>query len=394
MKKRILVATVLACTATQVFALDVKGSVGLEGRYFIDEPSDPRQHGNNASINVLPELYQEWADGQQSLVFSPYLRWDQGDSERSHADIRELTWSYIADEWELRAGLRKVFWGVTESQHLVDVINQTDMLEDPDGEAKLGQPMINLALIRDWGTVDLFLLPYFRERSFAGEKGRLRTHPRVAVDQVQYESKDDERNLDYALRWVHSLDVWDLGLSYFYGTSRDPSFSLSSVNGEAVLIPQYDIIHQIGVDAQATVGAWLWKLEAINRHHDADDYSAITAGFEYSFYGVFETVYDLGVIYEYLYDSRGSKSTSPFADDSMLGMRLAFNDEASTDVLLGVIVDHAGEGHAINLEASRRFGEHWKLNLKARGYVNIAPNNPLYHFRQDGYAQMEWLYYF
>jgi len=54
------------------------------------------------------------------------------------------------------------FWGVTEFQHLVDIINQTDLVENIDTEDKLGQPMINLALINDWGTVDLFIMPYFR----------------------------------------------------------------------------------------------------------------------------------------------------------------------------------------------------------------------------------------
>ena len=34
--------------------------------------------------------------------------------------------------------------------------------------------MVRLALIRDWGTLTFFALPYFRERTFRGEKGRLR----------------------------------------------------------------------------------------------------------------------------------------------------------------------------------------------------------------------------
>ena len=74
----------------------------------------------------------------------------------------------------MRVGIRKEFWGVTEFQHLVDVINQTDGVEDFDGEDKLGQQMVNLSLVNDWGIVDLFLLPGFRERTYAGEEGRLR----------------------------------------------------------------------------------------------------------------------------------------------------------------------------------------------------------------------------
>ena len=102
-----------------------------------------------------------------------FVREDSMDDERSHADIRELSWLYYSDDWELRLGISKVFWGVAESQHLVDIINQTDAVENVDGEDKLGQPMINLTLIRDWGNVDLFVLPYLRERTFTGVNGLL-----------------------------------------------------------------------------------------------------------------------------------------------------------------------------------------------------------------------------
>ena len=77
-------------------------------------------------------------------------------------------------DWELRLGIGKVFWGVTESRHLVDTINQSDGVEDIDGEAKLAQPMATLSWIRDWGVVELLVLPYFRERTFAGVEGRPR----------------------------------------------------------------------------------------------------------------------------------------------------------------------------------------------------------------------------
>jgi hypothetical protein len=60
-------------------------------------------------------------------------------------------------------GANKVFWGVTESRHLVDIINQTDLVEDIDEEQNLGQPMVNLLLQRDWGQLDFYLKPWFRE---------------------------------------------------------------------------------------------------------------------------------------------------------------------------------------------------------------------------------------
>ena len=80
-----------------------------------------------------------------------FARADSQDDERSHADLREAYWGYESDDWDVIIGVNKVFWGVTESRHLVDVINQTDLVEDIDQEDKLGQPMINIATQRNWG---------------------------------------------------------------------------------------------------------------------------------------------------------------------------------------------------------------------------------------------------
>ena len=34
---------------------------------------------------------------------------------------------------------------------------------------------------------------------------------------------------------------------------------------QPVLIPEYELINQTGTDVQYTIGAWLWKLEALFR---------------------------------------------------------------------------------------------------------------------------------
>jgi len=142
---------------------EVSGNVTGEQRYFVEKPNVPAQlaHGQT-SISIEPELYWSWNDGNDSVIFTSFYRIDSQDDNRTHGDIRELAYVKAGDDWELRLGIRKEFWGVTEFQHLVDVINQTDGVEDFDGEDKLGQQMINFSLVRDWGTIDAFLLPGFR----------------------------------------------------------------------------------------------------------------------------------------------------------------------------------------------------------------------------------------
>ncbi len=393
--KKYLYLLMLVCSMP-VLANEWSGNIAFEYKSFSQDALSSSQFNQYGSVSIQPEWFHDWDNGKQSLTFVPFSRWDQHDKERTHSDIRELSWLKVFNESELRVGIRKVFWGVSESQHLVDVINQTDLVESTDGEEKLGQPMINYALINDWGTVDLFILPYFRERTFPGVNGRLRTSYVVDTTNPIYESQDKENNIDYAIRWSHSVGDWDLGLSHFVGTSRDPSFQVGlDTNSNTVFRPVYNLMHQTGIDVQATKEAWLWKLEAINRRIKGKSYNAATAGFEYTFYSIFESASDIGLVMEYLYDDRGSKALTPFEDDLMLGLRWTNNDENDTTILLGVVADRQDSSRLYSIEGSRRIGQNWKLNIEARLFEDIvASDKYLYPFRQDSFAQVELAYYF
>lgn len=375
--------------------LRVSGYLAGEYRGFAHAPLDPRQHGDNTSLVLRPQFDWLWDGGRQGVTLVPFARADQGDPERRHADLREFSWWKATRDWELRAGVRKVFWGVAESQHLVDIINQTDLVENPDQEDKLGQPMINLAWVRPWGTVDLFLLWGVRERTFPGVKGRLRFPIPVDTSQTRYASNAGDRRIDGAVRWSHSVGPWDIGLYHFSGTTREPRLLPGrDAAGAAVLVPFYETIDQTGLDLQATLGNWLWKLEAIHRSGQGDPYFAAVGGFEYTFYGILGSKKDLGWVLEYHYDERGANAPTPFQNDLMTGLRLAFNDVAGTEALLGVIADLDGGARLYSLEASRRVGQHWKLSVEARLFGHTRPQDPLFGLRRDDYLQLEWAYYF
>ncbi len=384
------------CTAPAgAMAGEWNGWIEAEGRLFSSAPADPRQGGNNLSLAVQPEYYTDWNNGRDSFTFVPFGRIDRNDPERTHADIRELTWLHSADRWELRLGIRKLFWGVTESQHLVDIINQTDLVEDLDGEEKLGQPMVNLALMGDHGTWDLFLLPLFRERTFPGVEGRPRFLLPVESDHPRYQSEAEAHHLDLAVRWSHSVGVWDVGVHHFFGTSRDPRWLVEAdPTGNPVLVPYYDLIHQTGIDLQATLDNWLWKLEAIHRRGMGEAYSAATGGFEYTFWNIAESGIDLGVVAEYLWDERGESLLTPFEDDVMVGLRLAFNDVQSSEALIGAIFDRESGEPLFSVEANRRLGEHWKLSLDLRVYSRLERDPLLTSFARDNHLQIRLARYF
>ncbi|NIR48644.1 hypothetical protein GWO43_09410 [candidate division KSB1 bacterium] len=368
----------------------------LESRLFPQTPLLNEQYTHsNLSLALQPEFYYEWADGYASIVFVPYLRIDQHDGKRTHFDVRELFWQKVSKIWELRFGIRKVFWGVTESRHLVDIINQTDYVENLDGEEKLGQLMLNLALIRSWGTIDFYILPLFRERPFPGWRARPRYPIMIETDRAMFESSSKKRLVDFAVRWFHTVGVFDVGLAYFYGTSREPFLTLSlDDSGQPILIPFYDVIHQTSLDLQATIAGWLIKLEALTRRGLGDRFLAFTSGLEYTFANAFGSGADLGFLGEYIYDRRDKKAFTPFRDEIFLGMRLALNDIQGTNLLTGVMIDRDSGTSLVNVEGSRRIGSGWKLNLEVRGFIGAPESDLLYVFRKDDYLQIELSYHF
>ncbi len=394
--KQYLFLFLITSASTLSYASEWSGFAGLEFRGFNQAAQDTRQdHDTNFSFVFEPEYFHEWDDGDQSIAFVPYVRVDENDNERTHFDIRELTYLKVAENWELRLGIRKVFWGVTEFQHLVDIINQTDLVENLDTEDKLGQPMINLALINDWGTVDLFVMPYFRERNFPGTSGRLRSIPETRQDRSQFESSAKEKHIDFAARYSHYVGDWDIGLSHFYGTSRDPRLLFSTdSSGNPFFIPFYDIINQTSVDIQTTKGNMLWKLEALHRSGQGTTYNALSGGFEYTFVGIMDTALDLGVLSEYHYDDRDELSTSIFEDDIALGARLAFNDVQSSEALIGLVWDRNNGSKFFNIEASRRLGDSWLLELQGRFFFNQKHSDLTFAISRDDYTELFLSYNF
>ena len=298
----------------------------------------------------------------------------------------------------MKAGVGQIFWGVTESQHLVDIVNQTDFVESIDGEKKLGQPMVNFAWINDWGTLDLFLLPGFRERTFQGKEGRLRFPLVIDTDNPVYQTESEYKHIDFAARYSNTFGEVDLGVSYFYGNSREPRFLFNFENpSNPIIIPSYNIIHQAGLDLQYTSeGGWLWKLESIVRSSREKQFFAVTGGFEYTFSNISETGLDIGVLAEYLFDDRDQNffAPNPFDNHVFAGTRLAFNDVQSTDLLVGALVNYRTGSAFISAEGSRRLGESFKLILEVRAFTNIPDDDFFYGFRKDGHLKLDLEWYF
>lgn len=379
---------------------ELSGNISLEGRYFNSDGAFPdQQKSGGVSLSLLPEYKHKWDNDHSQFTFSPFYRWDDQDKERTHADIRQLDIVTSKGDWEFQAGIGKVYWGVTESQHLVDIINQTDAVEGADGEDKLGQPMFRVSHLSENGSLDLFVLPYFRERTFAGSKGRFRTSLVVDTDNATYESSKKEKHIDYAVRWSETLDELDIGVHYFNGTSRAPVFNPIIQNGIAVgLQPHYPLMDQIGIDLQYTGEETIWKFEGIARNYtrksSLEDYMASVVGFEHSLPLLSDSGLEMTLLGEYHHDSRGEVANAPFQNDVFVGSRLSFNDAEGTELLAGALIDLDNSSKSLRVEASRRIGKGLKLNIEAQVFMDIDKSDPLKVFEEDAYLQLELQKYF
>ncbi|MDX8383115.1 MAG: hypothetical protein R8M45_03470 [Ghiorsea sp.] len=378
--------------------MDISAKGDFEARYFPTsvEYSNQKDVSFVPSGSFQPELVYEWSSGDDRLTLTPFFRYDPEDSRRTHADIREASWQHFGSNWDITLGMSKVFWGVTESVHLVDIINQTDAVESINGDSKLGQPMLNYNVEQSWGMVSLFALPGFRQRTFTADSARLHGPFIVAMDHPTFESSDQEKHVDWAARWSQNFDDLDVAVSYFKGTSREPMLHLKSVGTLPTFSPYYAQISQTGLELQLTTDNTIWKSETIHRTGQGAAFIAATAGFEHTLYAIAGSSWDMGLLLEYLYDDRDPTKAPPALGnhDVFAGFRLVMNDAQDTAILCGAIVDDQSGATLVNIEAERRLNNYLKLEFAASALTHIPDNDFLAAIRHDDFVELKlsWFY--
>lgn len=399
--------------------IEIRQEMTAEFRQFT-MPSNYVDHNQDGSLSWQGRYSASWLDAKgrlkNNITLVPFIRYNSQDPERSRFDLQSLSWTHINNNWELRSGIRVVSWRTTESIHLVDIINQTDLTGDVDGEDKLGQSMINLVWSGEWANVELFALPVFRERIFPGKDARLRSSLAFTPDNVIYESGAEELRTDAAIRTTLLLGNWEVAISHFSGTSREPlflidSFSVNNAADQNTLTPYYPVIEQSGLEVQYAAGDWLWKFEGISRagfdlpnslqaraaQNDFSRYESAAAGFEFTWSGLGETGYDLGILAEYLWDQRRDDI---FANDLFIGVRLGLNDIQSTELLCGSIADLNHEEYLSFIEFSRRTSDSGRLDLTARLFdaagdaLSRANDSDFFELHDDDYISLSYTHYF
>lgn len=447
-----LVGNVLAAGVSHAGGFE--GSFTPEFTWYAAKTGDPNTDYRSNSSAALT-AGGSWSGSHHIIDIELFGREDEQDPNRSHTDIREALLTLVAGSFELQAGVGRVFWGVTEAAHVVDVINQDDYVENIDGEDKLGQPMAALKWYSPIGDFSAYVLPRFRERVFASETGRPQLPLDVQEEDAQFESPEGDEHTDYAFRWKGYIGSLDFGFSWFDGTARDPRLvpcyrsgttranadgsssdtpncDLNSgipnqppglflilndtlallglaqnsqdqatqvqqeIISEISLVPHYDLMEQYGLDLQYTVGGTALKLEAVRRTQLEQDFWIGDVGFEHTVSSIFNTDIDASLVVEYLYDERGEddRFIAVFDDDVFVGSRIGFNNAADTQFLGGVIIDRNHGSRLYSVEASSRLNDSMLLSVEGRFVSNAGEDDPIKFSENEDTVRVQLNCYF
>ncbi len=374
-------------------SLATAGKVAADGRAFVQTPKYAGQaFGDAVSLVAEPEFKLKSESAAHTATLRPFYRLDPVDERRSHADLHDASYKLSVDAVELAAGVGTFSWGVLESHRPTDVLNQIDFVETPTGTVKRGQPFASVSWSSDKVTLRAYGLPYFRDRTFPGLRGRLRFPAVVDVDAPEFDSRFGRWHPSGAARVTFDLGAADLGLGLFTGLSREPRFVAELTTGNVA--PRYEPMHQGSADFQWAVGAFVFKAESLARvWRPGSVFFAGGGGLDFT-PGPFIAGTQLTLAAEFLYDTRPVEAAPTFFEhDAFGGLRLSFEDEASTEVTGGAFVDVLDGTTFGHLESSRRFGEHWRLKVDANAY--FASSRKLEGgFARDHFGRLELAYHF
>ena len=215
------VVLVAVLTSGSVRAQEFKGFIEAQGLAYEHDGLA----GDDQAVALSGQLEAQ-AQLAENLEFSlrVFGRLDPNSSKGTYVDLPIAKITYKLDNWQFAAGFDTVFWGVAESQRVVNVINQPDFIRSLRGDVTQGQPMLSVNWYGEVFRAEAYVLPYFRERRFGGENFRTGLPLPVDASDPIYEDPDKKRHVDYAGRLSASFEGLEIGLSGFTGTLREPVF--------------------------------------------------------------------------------------------------------------------------------------------------------------------------
>tara|TARA_B100001173_G_scaffold274519_1_gene254182 strand:- start:36 stop:1214 length:1179 start_codon:yes stop_codon:yes gene_type:complete len=328
------------------------GSIKLSGTYFIQDISNDNRKNTKLDSELEYNFYLE----KDNIEFKVQSKIKLGNPTlNDQINFNEAYVSGYRDNFDYLIGNNIIFWGKSEFYNPVDVINSQDFSKGLNKGEKIGQPMINFKRYLDIGDLDLYLL-YPTKNIYPSKKIR----SQIALnfdDYSKYSNGASVTNLGIGARLSGYKGNIDYGISIYNGNTKDPALNI--INGK--IVPNYSEISQIGFDFQLTRDSDLYKSEIIYRSDQFDsnnilsNYYASNLGYEKTIFNFLERNWDLGLLAEHTYDSRGRTSHTGFQNDLFLGTTLALNDIQDTQSRFILINDLDRQTRSMTFTYESRF---------------------------------------
>ena len=217
--------------------------------------------------------------------------------------------------------------------------------------------MINFTLEHDWGAIDFFVLPYFRERTHPDERARLRGAFPLLKNAV-YDSGAGRWHTDVAVRWSYftgSPGSRRVGLPWNQpGAALGTGDDRGRTRGAAGVPDHRSSLDRCAVDRRGDL------MEALTRGGHGDRFLAAVAGVEYTVFGIGPDP----PISDCWLNSCSTDATkpAPFTRSTTRcssGRAGRSTTRPTRRILGGPVIDYdTGEVFAF-LEAERRFSDRW-----------------------------------
>ncbi|MDJ0840721.1 MAG: hypothetical protein QNK37_29690 [Acidobacteriota bacterium] len=365
-----------------------KGEITVETRLFTDDDIDATV---DQALGLFSRLEARYKKGPWRINLRGFARTDHEDDTRDLAALEEAYLGYRKSGWELRLGFQMLNWTATEAFHPADIINSRNLDSNIENPEKLGELMLSVRRRLGQGGLTLYYLPRYEEPNLPGPSSRLSFAPTgfTITDPIWLEDDGEQADDSYGNQWGLRFNqtIGDADISVFYLDHLDrqqPRFLADEVN--ATITPVYLRVENLGITWLHILGDWVLKLEAAHKDFqdqtgpfpiDQIDHTQAAFGIDYGW--TTRSGGDATLLLEgqaILNTTEAERAgLSPFQRDLLFGMRYAFNDVMSRELLITLITDTERDQEILfNLDYQQRLTDTWQVRAGVR-WIDAPPKD-------------------
>ncbi|WP_199610179.1 hypothetical protein [Flocculibacter collagenilyticus] len=374
------------------FAADLLDNISVDlattGRYYFNAEDKNQTVNNQFSKGIKAEAKFSHKFEHAKFNSQVFANWNDADEARRYIDIRKANLYFRKNDFTFGAGVDTFFWGVSESINVVNVMNQSDLMESLDGKVKLGQTFVSVSNRFSNGDISFYYLPEFRAITFPERP----SYGLPIADHDQYE--DDKKDGGFAARGLFYYDQFEFAVSYFKGTRRSPILMRQSPSSP-LLTPYYLQTENMMFDGVYLSEDFTLKLEAKAGKELNNGFTTANLGIEYPSYLFADYIEEVTFIAEYVFDDRKLTAETHGQNDLFIGAKFDFGDTNQGRVRFLYSYDFDYSGQYAELSYQYRLNDYVRVKAKVMKVLTAEPTDQrLYALTGEEFAKFSLHYAF